>query len=106
MAEPRKAAFCAAHFCYRRSISKERDPMRILTLTLALLPAAAMAADRDPPVKPAKACRTEPQLAGEPKAKPLRPRTLAEMPPAQAYYPALRIVDGCETPMKVSDRKR
>jgi hypothetical protein len=80
--------------------------MRIFVLALALLPAAAMAADRDPPKPRAKSCRTQPQLVDRAKAEPLRPQTLDRMPPAQAYYPVLRIVDGCEQPMKVSDRKR
>lgn len=83
--------------------------MRTLVLALALLPAAAMAADRDPPVKRGKACRTQPQMAdAKPalKAEPPRSQTLDRMPPAEAQYPVLVIVDGCEQPLKVRDFRR
>ena len=79
--------------------------MRTLIFAFALLPAAALAADRDPPV-PAKTCKTAPQWAAQPKPAPLRPQTLDKMPRAEAYYPVLRIVDGCEVPIKVRDYRR
>jgi len=80
--------------------------MRILVLAFALLPAAAIAADRDPPRPRAKECRTELQLAGRPAPEPVRPQTLDKMPPAEAYYPVMRIVDGCEKPVKVRETRR
>jgi hypothetical protein len=45
-------------------------------------------------------------VAAQPNAEPLRPQTLDKMPPAQAYYPVLVIVNGCETPVKVRDTRR
>jgi hypothetical protein len=82
--------------------------MRILVLAFALLPAAALAADRDPPAGPVKTCKSEPQWAArpQPKAEPLRPQTLDKMPQAELYYPVVRFVDGCDKPVKVRDTRR
>jgi hypothetical protein len=81
--------------------------MAILILALALLP-AGLAEERDPPSAPARICRTTPERVVQPKreAETLRPQTLDRMPPAEVYYPVLRIVDGCEVPVKVRDYRR
>ncbi|MBX3565815.1 MAG: hypothetical protein KF730_14695 [Sphingomonas sp.] len=78
--------------------------MRIISLALLLLPAAALAADRDPPA-PAKVCQTQPQIAIQP-AAPNRPQKLNEMPKAEAFYAVLRIEDGCEKLVRVREYKR
>ncbi|RYY31866.1 MAG: hypothetical protein EOP59_20095 [Sphingomonadales bacterium] len=82
--------------------------MRFLMLAFALVPGAALAADRDPP-QPAKQCRTLPQFAAKPLVTPNRPQKMNDLPNAEAYYAVLRVEDGCEVPVKVRDyqvRKR
>ena len=81
--------------------------MRSLILTLALLPTAALAQDRDPPALPEK-CTPEQQWAAEPRGErePVRPQTLEKMPQAELYYPVVRMVDGCDKPVKVRDTRR
>ena len=81
--------------------------MRSLILVLALLPAATMAQDRDPPAS-AKKCMPERQWAAETRRdrETVRPQTLDKMPQAELYYPVVRMVDGCDKPVKVRDIRR
>lgn len=85
----------------------------LIASVLALLLAEDAAVDRNPtppPIAaeplamPVKPCRTQPERVAKPEA--LRPQTLNQMPPAEAYYTVLRIEAGCETPVKVRDFRR
>lgn len=83
--------------------------MRIVILALALLPAAAMARDGDkkpapeaPPAATAKCQDAKTQFAGKP-AEDVRPRSLAQEPLANQYYPVLRRENGCDVPVKIRE---
>jgi hypothetical protein len=80
--------------------------MRYLVLTLALLPAAALAGERDPAVPPAlRQCdnaRVQ-HAAPKPAAEPMRVRPLKEEPFAGQYLGVLRLEEGCDKPVKIRD---
>ena len=80
--------------------------MRIVVLALVLLPAAAVAEERDPPAKafvqPPRCANARPELARQ-QAHPNRPRKLADEPLASQYLTVLRIEDGCDKPVKVRE---
>ncbi|WP_213982273.1 hypothetical protein [Sphingomonas sp. dw_22] len=81
--------------------------MRIVILALALFPTAAMARDGDkkpaPEARPAAKCQdAKTQFAGKP-AEDVRPRSLAQEPLANQYYPVLRRENGCDVPVKIRE---
>lgn len=85
--------------------------MRIFVLALALLPVTAMArtGEENPapeaqaPVVKCENAKT--QYAGKPgePAKAVHPRTLAQEPLANQYYPVLRRENGCDVPVKIRE---
>jgi hypothetical protein len=81
--------------------------MRIVLLAIALAPAAASAAPRDPvpqrvTTSGGKACeKTAPEMAQA--GKPVRIRKLGEEPKAAQYLGVLRLEDGCDRPVKIRD---
>ena len=79
--------------------------MRFVVLALVLLPAPALAEERDPPAPIAAAPKchnAEAQLAGK-QPQSLRPRTLADQPLAGQYKTVLRFENGCDVPVKIRD---
>lgn len=84
--------------------------MRIVLLALALMPAAAMARDGDksaPEAKPAavKCQDARMQYTARPgeAAPTVRPRSLAQEPLGNQYYPVLRRENGCDVPVKIRE---
>jgi hypothetical protein len=73
-----------------------------LAPVFALLATSAVTAgprSDGPPANPAKAeCR---KTTAHPawRGKPVKPRKLSELPPADGYLAVYRTVDGCEVPM-------
>ena len=84
--------------------------MRIAVLALALLPAAALAQDRSPPAAApvalagARECENaRTHRAAQPPAT-VAPRPLGREPLANRYLGVMRLVDGCEKPVKVAEK--
>jgi hypothetical protein len=78
--------------------------MRILLLSLVLLPAPALARD---PVAPAAEAPARPvcQNAKRQMVKPAPARVgkLSQMPQAKAYRAVLRLQDGCDIPVMINE---
>lgn len=78
--------------------------MRFVVLALALLPAAALAEERDPaPLAAAPKCQNAKTELADKAPQPLRLGTLAEQPLATQYKAVLRYEDGCDVPVKVRE---
>ena len=79
--------------------------MRYLVLAIALLPAAALAGERDTPARPATArqCENAKVQRAAPAPEPMRVRPLKQEPLAGQYLGVLRLEDGCDRPVKVRD---
>lgn len=82
--------------------------MHILVLALALLPAAALAEDRDPVPPPVRGsagpeCRNASTQYAKAMGKPARPRNLAQEPAADQYLTVLRLEGGCDKPVKIRE---
>ena len=85
--------------------------MRIAVLALALLPAAAIAGERDAPpaphakapAKPASQCQNARSNYTVSAGEPVRMRTLKQEPLAGQYLGVLRMEDGCDLPVKIAD---
>jgi hypothetical protein len=77
--------------------------MHLLLSLAAMIASPAQAADTGTFVGPLKNCRTTTHYAGKGsvhRQKPVRPRKLAELPPANLYASVLRVgPDGCESPL-------
>lgn len=95
--------------------------MRYAVLALALLPAAAVAGENDlatlpshfalpahaaKPVKPVKpaGCENARVDYTVQRDEPMRVRNLGQEPLAGQYLGVVRIEDGCDKPVKISDR--
>jgi len=86
--------------------------MRYIVLALTLLPAAALAGERDAPrpapalkmpVKPLNLCQNARTDYAAPAAQPARVRTLRQEPLAGQYLGVLRMENGCDRPVKIAD---
>jgi hypothetical protein len=86
--------------------------MRIAVLALALLPAAALAGERDAPLPAPHFALSAPPKAQCQNARvdhaasadqPVRVRTLRQEPLAGQYLGVLRMEDGCDMPVKIAD---
>lgn len=101
--------------------------MRLLVLALALLPAAALAGEREEGASPSRTappslsklplragllakrldqCQNASARQVAPADKPLRTRPLNREPLAEGYLTVLRLEDGCDKPVKVGERIR
>jgi hypothetical protein len=83
--------------------------MRFAVLMLALLPAAALAQERDAaPVAaapgPVKQCENARTQWAAPAPATVRPRPLDREPLADQYLPVLRLEGGCDKPVKVREQ--
>jgi hypothetical protein len=90
-----------------RGVSPGDPPVRIFVLALALLPAAAVAQDKNPirphfVGKPGCADNADHQWARAGK-KPVTMRKLNEEPVADQYLSVLRLEDGCDKPVKIRE---
>jgi len=82
--------------------------MRMLVLALALLPAAAIAEERDPPrptvpARFADECRNAETHRADSAPKAVKPRALAQEPAANLYLGVVRLEDGCDKPVQIRD---
>jgi hypothetical protein len=82
--------------------------MRIAVLALALLPAAAIAQDHGAAPAPAplaakKQCENARAQWAAPAQAPVRARPLNQEPLADQYRPVLRLVGGCDMPVKIRE---
>ena len=89
--------------------------MRILLVATAALIAPASAAAPPAPAEPAATqakpkaeCRSSTVHRASPfnRADPVRPRKLAELPPATGYKAVLRTIDGCDAPLTFVEYQR
>ena len=82
--------------------------MRVpIVLAALILSAPAAAAGPQMPKSPAANCpRTTSYLAdqsGMHQGKPLTPKKLTELPPATTYMAVLRVINGCEAPLTLTE---
>jgi len=80
--------------------------MRPLVLVLALLPAAALAEERDPArpvamVRIGAECRNADLQRTWHAQEPVRPGKLGQQPVANQYLTVLRLEDGCDRPVMI-----
>ena len=82
--------------------------MRVpIVLAALILSSPAVAADPQMLKSPAANCpRTTSYLAdksGMYQGKPLTPKKLTELPPATTYMAVLRVINGCEAPLTLTE---